>query len=83
MSERNDGGPAFPCSVRKAEKCMDEGGYGYMRTVTLNEGGMTLRDWFAGQALAGVATLDTPRPFEDDAATCYKFADAMLKAREQ
>jgi hypothetical protein len=44
--------------------------------------GMTLRDWFAGQALAGL-TADPDMP---DAARCaalaYAYADAMLRARE-
>jgi len=45
--------------------------------------GMTLRDWFAGQALAGFMA-NTRRPTtiaEDDAAWCYTIADAMLVAR--
>ena len=66
MSEEpNDGGPAFPA--------MTPGGY--------CTPGMSLRDWFAGQALAGMLANEHLycQPAADDA---YKFADAMLAARE-
>lgn len=44
--------------------------------------GMSLRDWFAGQALAGMMS----RPLTQDrldfwAEVAYKMADAMMKAR--
>ena len=52
------------------------------------EAGMSLRDWFAGQALAGIlayrsldqygAFIQGPRVAE----RAYLYADAMLKARE-
>jgi hypothetical protein len=49
--------------------------------------GMTLRDWFAGQALAGELTnYPNAAPQGDQchslATKCYELADAMLKARE-
>jgi hypothetical protein len=48
--------------------------------------GMTLRDWFAGQALMGLMASRnplTPRFHStDDAAYVYGVADAMLAARE-
>lgn len=53
--------------------------------------GMSLRDWFAGQALAGILAggfADTI-PHDDigggrDAADyAYQYADAMLKARKE
>lgn len=63
----NDGGPAFPS-------------HGSMGEVTHE--GMSLRDWFAGQSLAGLLsdpTLDRScKAFARDA---YGFADAMLAAR--
>lgn len=66
----NDGGPAFP-SVGE--------GFG---NPSYSAPGMTLRDYFAGQALIGqLAFLPYHQP-EEGAATCYRFADAMLAARE-
>lgn len=42
--------------------------------------GMSLRDWFAGQALAGI---DIDRDLSDHIALkAYMVADAMLKVRE-
>lgn len=47
-------------------------------------GGMSLRDWFAGQALAGMASRGLHRAFSEDyAVSCYRFADAMLAARKE
>ncbi len=53
------------------------------------QNGMTLRDWFAGQALAGLCAAIarvTPKPGETrsqaDARWSYERADAMLAERE-
>jgi hypothetical protein len=47
----------------------------------ITEQGMTLRDYFAAQAMN--AFLSRPgSPFEKDAEYAYKMADAMMKARE-
>lgn len=45
--------------------------------------GMSLRDWFAGQALAGKMSIDSIEFLsrEDIADRCYRQADAMLAAR--
>ena len=68
---KNDGGPAFPRQQHPGE-------YGY------GEKGMSLRDYFAGQALAG---LLAPSEGEGKCAyfamMAYKFADAMLAEREK
>ena len=53
--------------------------------------GMTLRDWFAGQALAGIMAYHNPTRGDfhyncDDkqiANTAYSYADAMLAARNE
>jgi len=71
VSPTNDGGPAFPCSD----------------LVTANGdvqpgcNGMTLRDWFAGQALAGLVTMPIPTPSAVDLA--FYAADCMIVAREK
>ncbi len=66
MTTKSNGGPAFPAPY-------DGHGSG--------DPGMSLRDWFAGQALAG--NLGNPWSSHEDsvASRCYKIADAMLKAR--
>jgi hypothetical protein len=44
----------------------------------LRNRGMTLRDWFAGQAIIHIATIT---PVEVAAQMAYALADAMLVAR--
>lgn len=46
--------------------------------------GMSLRDYFAGQALAGIAGKFADDVFSRKAAMmCYAFADQMLSVRSQ
>ena len=70
----NTGGPAFPRNI------LDHG-HG---VTTTYESGMTLRDYFAGQALAsvnlGIGVSD--EYYRKTAKHCYAVADAMLEARE-
>ena len=72
MKTTNHGGPAFPVESPRFD------GEGH-------QSGMTLRDWFAGQALAGIVQgLMKGIRFEDIpklATDCYGIADAMLAAR--
>jgi hypothetical protein len=75
MDKINDGGPAYPT--------IGDGGWG-------KDPGMSLRDWFAGQAMAAIITHNPPRrggdPVDDEdmarARGAYSYADAMLAARE-
>ena len=81
MSER-DGGAAFPqpIAVSAAGDVYYSGDFG-----------MSLRDWFAGQALSGIlASSETALLFSsavvsrmDMARSAYEFADFMLAARKQ
>lgn len=75
--EINTGGPAFPQN--------DLSGYG-MGPAERNNGGMTLRDWFAGQALNGLICandgIEGTDPLRAIAFASYAMADAMLAARE-
>ena len=78
--EGEDGGPAFP---KPCDECSHRpGGRGRLPCNAAHDG-MTLRDWFAGQALAGLYSLDSegvPGPAES-AKLAYGMADAMLSAR--
>jgi hypothetical protein len=73
MSNINDGGPAFPFA-KEMEKISG------LQFST----GMTLRDWFAGQALAGLLAQPAEPEFGAHyfAMSSYFMADAMIKARE-
>lgn len=72
---RKDGGQAFPLDVANQ---VFEGNY---------QPGMSLRDYFAGQAMIGLSmnwgiTRVDSIQFPKAAASCYEAADAMLRARE-
>lgn len=74
MREHDDGGPAFPDFVTENETIW---GTQYH--------GMSLRDWFAGQALAGINLslhdVDVAWMKQHGAKRVYDIADAMLAAR--
>jgi len=72
----NDGGPAFPVTPT------DRSGQ-----IADTFPGMTLRDYFAGQALAGImascCNQDNICSCESNARSAYASADAMLAYREK
>ena len=70
----NDGGPAFPHTTQWDGI-----------NSSKNHTGMTLRDYFAAAALTGFWAVIRPDQVwsnVDVATTCYRMADAMLKAKE-
>jgi hypothetical protein len=85
--EKKDGGPAFPGVLTNYQLATGQ------RTVETGQNGMSLRDYFAGQALIGIvagAASDTLVSKEDHeqglacglvAGMAYELADAMLAAR--
>lgn len=72
---KNDGGPAYPVQFDSTDDSV--------------EWGMSLRDYFAGQALAGIAVATDSQPdhcewsWPNVAAQAYRAADAMLKERRK
>lgn len=80
MTDTNDGGPAFPMPASEHS----QGGH-------FEQLGMSLRDWFAGQAIPAVIRQcasdlswnnpDKLTPAQYFARTAYEVADAMLAAR--
>ena len=73
MTTKQTGGPAFP-----------RAGVNLYGNIKGSQEGMTLRDYFAGQALvafiqlAKVSNID----IEQAASVCYKFSDAMIEERD-
>lgn len=69
MNKQNDGGPAFPQNIIDPSKGHDDGRY----EVERQELGMSLRDWFAGQALNGLISR-----FDDLGANPKEAAEAAV-----
>ena len=68
MSKTKTGGPVFP----------------NYRGTYLEDGGMSLRDYFAAKAMQGFASdpnCSWPKGASDMARIAYSWADAMLEAR--
>jgi len=91
MSESNNGGPAFPSEPTRYI-LGGSGGAGELKPAGYP--GMTLRDWFAGQAMQGLLAEPQPddgepelglgREYATNAAkAAYRLADAMLAERSK
>ncbi len=69
MTQKDNGGPAFPSLAGP---------------LSTGQTGMTLRDWFAGQALMGLmADPGVTSSHQIVAGACYRFADAMIEERSK
>lgn len=69
----NDGGPAYPVTPT------DRSGQ-----LASTEWDMSLRDYFAGQAMIGImASGGNWYEYDHNAGVAYLAADAMIKAREE
>jgi hypothetical protein len=60
---------------------INDGGPAFPRHGYNSNDGMTLRDWFASQALAGLLA-HTGESERNRAVAAYRYADAMLRARD-
>jgi len=79
---KDDGGSAFAHIENGFE--VDDKGYG--NKFTVHHKGMTLRDWFAGQALAGLSVeyyAVYGQSAENVAEKAYQIADEMLSLRNK
>ena len=71
----NDGGPAFPYRDEDGEGGFDQ------------YSGISMRDWFAGQALNGIIAHPGMEPDDASKKGCamlaYEYADAMIAERNK
>ena len=72
-TKRDDGGQAFPMIDVQIDG------------QAIGSAGMSMRDWFAGQALVAMPHIGegSDLNFRAIAHDCYLMADAMLKARAE
>jgi hypothetical protein len=81
MNDHDDGGPAFPGGLfRTVQRVGEE-----PRDIPAGPQGMSLRDWFAGQALVGLLSSDREEEqisFSGYVFMAYDIADEMLAARK-
>ena len=87
MAEIKDGGPAYPAHDYIVGDLQRDGFQKLGQTR-----GMSLRDYFAGQALAGIAARMDNAAFADirnevrgglhEARVAYQLADALIKVRD-
>ena len=84
MSERDDGGPAFPMSEEIGGVDSD----GHATKAFVISRGMSLRDWFASQVMSDCFNATMPEMMSAAEArriaaiSAYSIADTMLKVRK-
>jgi hypothetical protein len=79
MSEKDDGGSAFPI----ASTPFQDLGNGNYTLASEGSDGMTLRDYFAAHALQGLLAYGGMTTARDRAVDAYQYADGMLAARKR
>lgn len=75
MPKINNGGRAFP-------RPLSTDAHTTACNLSTDQTGMTLRDWFAGQALTGLIASHPNMHAADYATISYRVADAMIAASE-
>lgn len=81
MTDRDDGGPAFPFDYKTTDP-------NYPDQVETHPG-MSLRDYYAGKAMEGLVALSSVEMLIDGsiqgivAGAAYELADAMIEARKR
>ena len=86
----NDGGPAFPCNEPDLNAGHWKGGY----EIFMHHRGMSIRQWYAGQALPSILSYalnyethcDAPKnPWTQEAviALAVSYADKMIAALDK
>lgn len=71
MTELDDGGTAFPRTIQRWNDTFE------------SVDGMSLRDWFAGQALTGLLTRGPGVEMSSRCQQAYNYADAMIDFRKK
>lgn len=80
----DNGGPVFPTS--EEHDVMDGNAPNGTRTDRYFEGGMSLRDYYAGQAMQGYLQMPNPEARENPdkcAAWAYDQADSMIARKRE
>lgn len=83
LDASQDGGPAFPETISTSGDGRETAYLSSSSTYIASRGGMSLRDWFAGQAIHKVMSEMKDADYHNAARKAYLLADAMLKARSK
>lgn len=74
---KSTSGPAFPVSVIELRQVGDE-----ERVVNVEYAGLSVRDWYAGQALSGLLASGDCPDIEQAVSWAWDAADLMVAERE-